>query len=476
LNATSIQSVGSLTLGAGFSYNLKTHNANVGAGQTMFVDADAIGSTRTFTFDGSAETDGRFYFKLGTETDVVTGSSKNDVFEITGAAQAGDKLYGHGGSDLVSLLSNPASMTFGADLLHGIDEVMFDSGAGFKLTTNDGNVAAGGTLVIQDVAITSKLVFNGGAETDGNLVVHTSGGDDSLIMGAGNDQLTAGGGNDVVDLRKGGNDAATLEDGDDKAMLGASLTAADKIKGGAGTDTVTISGNYGGAGLTFTDTTMTGVEILTLGAGFDYTLKTASATVAKDVFLTVKGGSLGTGDVLKFDGSAETNGRFDIQGGKAADLLTGGSQADFLRGGGSYDVLKGGLGGDYLDMALGNDTAVYTGVKQSTGINRDTLAGFDFDKHDTIDLNVKVTGIDATRATGKVMAATFDDDLERLLSSSVLHKHHAMFLTPGSGDFHGGYFLVVDANGVAGYQAGADYVFTLAAPVHLEKLSVSDFV
>jgi len=36
-------------------------------------------------------------------------------------------------------------------------------------------------------------------------------------------------------------------------------------------------------------------------------------------------------------------------------------------------------------------------------------------------------------------------------------------------------FLVVDANGAAGYQAAADYVFELNNPAHLANLSVHDF-
>jgi hypothetical protein len=476
LNANSIKNVGGLTLENGFNYNLKTNDGNIAAGTMMTVTAENIGASHTFTFDGSAETNGMFSFRLGTETDVVTGGSKNDTFTITGAIQAGDKLYGHGGNDVVSLNGPlPASLTFGADFLHAIDDVMFDSGAGFKLTTSDGNVAAGGTLVIQDVAILGKFTFDGSAETDGKFSVGSSNGDDNITTGAGNDTIVTTGGNDIVDLRKGGNDTATTGDGDDTIKLGAALTAADKIKGGAGTDTVTLGGNYG-AGLTFADTTMVGVEKLLLAAGFDYTLKTASATVANGALLTIKGGGLGTGDVLTFDGSAEANGRFAITGGKAADTLTGGDGDDSIKGGAGADTIKGGKGADILDTSAGADKLVYTSVKQSTGLHHDDLVGFDFKGNDLLDLNVKVTGIDPTRATGKVTTATFDDDLERLLSSSVLHKHHAMFLTPGSGNFAGAYFLVVDANGVAGYQAGADYVFALGGPLNLDKLSVSDFV
>ena len=47
---------------------------------------------------------------------------------------------------------------------------------------------------------------------------------------------------------------------------------------------------------------------------------------------------------------------------------------------------------------------------------------------------------------------------------SGLGNHQAAWFTATSGDLAGHVFAVVDANGVAGYQAGADYVIGFLAP------------
>ena len=51
----------------------------------------------------------------------------------------------------------------------------------------------------------------------------------------------------------------------------------------------------------------------------------------------------------------------------------------------------------------------------------------------------------------------------------------AIVFDPDSGDFAGKTFLVVDANGVAGYQAGQDLVFELDHASHLNHLKASSF-
>ena len=57
-----------------------------------------------------------------------------------------------------------------------------------------------------------------------------------------------------------------------------------------------------------------------------------------------------------------------------------------------------------------------------------------------------------------------------------LQVSHAVLFTPDSGGLAGANFLVVDANGVAGYQAGADYVFQMVTSSNIHSLAVSDFV
>jgi hypothetical protein len=56
-----------------------------------------------------------------------------------------------------------------------------------------------------------------------------------------------------------------------------------------------------------------------------------------------------------------------------------------------------------------------------------------------------------------------------------LHLGHAVLFTPDGGTLAGHTFLVVDVNGMAGYQAGEDYVFQLESASNLASLSTSNF-
>jgi hypothetical protein len=47
--------------------------------------------------------------------------------------------------------------------------------------------------------------------------------------------------------------------------------------------------------------------------------------------------------------------------------------------------------------------------------------------------------------------------------------------TPDSGDLKGDVFLIIDANGTAGYQAGADFVIHLSGALSLPLLSIANF-
>ena len=50
-----------------------------------------------------------------------------------------------------------------------------------------------------------------------------------------------------------------------------------------------------------------------------------------------------------------------------------------------------------------------------------------------------------------------------------------MLYAPDAGDLAGKLFLVVDANGVAGYQEGEDYVFALAGTTLADLGGHTDF-
>src|SRR5215472_7564065 len=158
----------------------------------------------------------------------------------------------------------------------------------------------------------------------------------SAIRGtAGDDNLSGTGGNDDFALWQGGNDTVDAGAGKDIFHMGAALNAGDKLDGGTGKDVVILNGDYS-AGVTFNADTITNIEVIALVAGHSYNLTTNDGNVAAGQVLLVRGDTLGSGNTLTFDGSAELDGRFTIIGGAGNDVLTGGNQRDV------FNLTKGG--------------------------------------------------------------------------------------------------------------------------------------
>jgi hypothetical protein len=215
-------------------------------------------------------------------------------------------------------------------------------------------------------------------------------------------------------------------------------------------DQLVIGGDVAGFGL---DPNIDYFEQIVFLGGSSYALSGDDSNVAAGHSLTIDGMPLGAGDSLDFDGSAETDGRFVLQGGQGADHLIGGAGADSLYGWTGGDTLTGGGGADRF---------VYGGASDSTGAHYDTIVDFHFGE-DVIDLPIVVTGLDQAVTKGSLSIASFDADLSAALGGPALGAGHAVLFTADQGDLAGQAFLVVDANGQAGYQAGEDYVIHLAA-------------
>jgi hypothetical protein len=152
--------------------------------------------------------------------------------------------------------------------------------------------------------------------------------------------------------------------------------------------------------------------------------------------LTINGAALSASNVLTFSGAAETDGHF---------------------------IIIGGLGGDNLRGGALSDTFTYTSAAQSTSTHYDTITGFNFssDIFDTPGAAGTITAIDTAVTSGALSTASFDTNLTSAISSSRLGAHHAVLFTPNGGTLSGQTFLVVDLNGTAGYQAGADLVIRM---------------
>ena len=225
-------------------------------------------------------------------------------------------------------------------------------------------------------------ILNGGAGSD---VIDGLNGNDVINGGAGNDVINGGAGIDTLDYSDAtaavtvnfltgvatggaGTDIFSNMEGvigsafDDTFVFGDQITAASTVNGGAGNDTVALSGDYSGAhALVMTATTMTNVETIGLGAGHSYTLTTNDATVAAGQTLTVDGSSLGAGDVLNFDGSAELDGKFVVTGGAGDDVISTGNGNDTINGGAGNDTLRPGGGIDTVSGGAGDDVINFTG-------------------------------------------------------------------------------------------------------------------
>ena len=165
-----------------------------------------------------------------------------------------------------------------------------------------------------------------------------------------------------------------------------------------------------------------------------------------------------------------------LEGGGGRDILTGGEGRDRLSGGGGPDTLIGGRSGDRLIGSGGRDVFRYPSTSDSTGASFDTLVRADFDSTDRIDLTVNVTDVDLKVAAGHLSTTSFDTDLAAAVRSAQLHPYHAVLFQPSAGDLSATTFLVVDANGQGGYQAGWDFVFLLKRCSTLAQLDATDFI
>jgi hypothetical protein len=216
------------------------------------------------------------------------------------------------------------------------------------------------------------------------------------------------------------------------------------------TDQLVIGGAVGGLSL---DPNIDFFEQVVFLGGSSYALSAADSNVEAGHSLTIDGMALGADDSLDFDGSAETDGRYVLQGGQGADHFTAGAGNDILYGWEGADTLTGGAGADRF---------LYGAASDSTGAHYDTIVDFHFGE-DVIDLPVTVTALDTAVSHGSLSTASFDADMSAALGASALGAGHAILFTADQGELSGQTFLVVDANGQAGYQAGEDYVIHLAA-------------
>ncbi len=163
-----------------------------------------------------------------------------------------------------------------------------------------------------------------------------------------------------------------------------------------------------------------------------------------------------------------------IRGGEGNDTLYGDGGNDTLQGDKGDDTLIGGPGRDTMTGGNGNDTFVYNAATDSTGKNFDTITTFHADG-DRIAAWVAVTGVDPEVMGGTLSDATFNHDLSVAMGAGRLAANHAALFAPDAGGYAGQLFLVIDTNGVAGYQTQQDLVIRLESPQHIDQFAMGNF-
>jgi Ca2+-binding RTX toxin-like protein len=310
----------------------------------------------------------------GTGNDNLSGGDDADTFVLASNLTSADTISGGDGGN------NSDTLTFtddngAADDLNnvtGIETVTLgNTSTNVVVTTIDALVASGATLTVSGLSLTSgTMTWNGAGETDGKFSITGGGAADTIIGGSGNDTIIGGAGADSITAGTG-NDSLSGGDDADTFILGSNLTSADTIVGGdGGTNTDTLTFTDANAAANDLDN-VTGIETVRLGNATTV-VTTVNALVAIGATLTVDGTAL-TAATFTWNGEAETDGKFNITGGNADDVITGGSGADTILGGTGADTITGGAGADSLSGGDGNDT-------------------FRFDSGDELALDVSVIG------------------------------------------------------------------------------------
>ncbi len=486
--ATTLVNVEQLNLASGNDYNLTTADATIASGATLFVGGSALGASDTLIFNASHETDGSLSIVSGAGNDVLTGGAGGDNFDpgagtdtVSGGAggdvilmgahlDGTDKIDGGADFDQVQLNGDySAGLAFGAHTMVNVEYLLLDSANSYRLISNDATVAAGQTMTVDasELGPANFLTFNGGNETNGAFAIIGGAGNNAIVTGAGADTVTLGDGNTSAAT---GIDNISTGTGNDTITLTNNFNASDRFDGGAGNDTLSIEVSSDTV-RHFAATTMVNIETLQLKNIENIDIVGNDANVAAGATLTVDGSTLsgatsGITNHFTFDGSAETDGAFIMLGGNGADVLTGGA---------GNDRFTGRLGADSITGGGGNDVFVYSATAQSYGAVHDTVFGADM-LTDKFDLAFTVTAVNTAVNAGTLSVATFDSDLTSIITPNHLGIHHAVEFTASGGDLAGHTFLIVDANGTAGYQAGQDIVIELSGTQHLTSLTTGNFI
>ena len=335
-----------------------------GAGEFDIIWSEAA----TYTLPANVE----FLGALLTTSQTLIGNGQANYLE---GYSGNDTLRGEGGHDFLDGGTGADTLIGGP----GNDAYRIDN-AGDTITENAGEGI--------DEVRTELAVYSLAALPNVENLVGLAAGAHTLTGNAADNVVHGAAGNDVLHLWVGGgNDTVDAGAGLDNIFFGGTLTSADIVNGGAGIDTLVVQGPYGSLTLTANITQIENVSILggnntNFGEPgtnrHDYVLTTDNANFAAGVQARINGAALLEGEDFTFDGSAETDAKFVVYGGKGRDTLLGGlgndiffypeerfASGDTVNGGPGYDGMF--LRGNYtIDFNAPGYTGLFTNIENLT--------------------------------------------------------------------------------------------------------------
>ena len=363
----------------------------------------------------------------GAGNDTITGGAGNDAVTMGANFDLGDRIdLGAGSNDQVAIqgdYTGTRRLALGAATLLNVEVLSVMPGFSYDITSNNANVAAGAVFTIfgGNLAAGNALSFNGAGETDGAFRMYGGLGTDSFTGGAGSDGFYFGPGR---------------------------YSASDQVHGGPGSDQLALDGDYA---LTLTSREDVETFVMlpgTAGSPAHYAITVADSFAPAGQARTLFGLAVTT--PLAINAGAELDAPLTIYGGQAGDAISGGQAADLIFGGGGGDALSGGGGADVF---------LFDAAAQSTSTGFDRISDFAYGT-DVLRIRGQAHDAYATVNGGTLSNASFDADLAAA-TGGLLANGSAVIFNPSGGDWAGHHFLIVDANGIAGYQPGGDYVIQL---------------
>jgi hypothetical protein len=422
--------------------------ASLGASHVIF--GKASGFTATLELSALDGTNG--FQILGKAVGDRSGCSVFSAGDFNGDGLA-DLIVGAYGADTIGSYSGASYVVFGKAHFDATFKVSkLDGNKGFKIKGEAAGDRSGWSVAsagdfngdgFDDVIVGAKFAGPNG----------TSSGASYVVFGA-----ASGFGATLNLANLDGNNGFKINGEAAYDIAGWSVSSAGDVNGDGFADLMVGAPDSGAGG------TLSGASYVIFGsAPGEAVIRTGT-----NIDNTIHGGDFA--DTLSGLGGNDT-----LLGAAGDDILDGGGGKDVLTGGDGEDDLTGGSGKDTLDGGKNADRFIYAAAFDSTGAQHDIAKKFDFAK-DKFDTTVAVGAIDAPVATGTLSSGSFDTDLAAAVGGGELGIGNAVLFTPDAGNLAGKTFLVVDLNGTAGYQAGADLVVRLDNAQNTGSIDTGDFI